>query len=110
MVLEYIHGPTLGEYLSASGPTPLSDAVRFLDALCDVVAACHAEDITHRDLKPTNILLRDAAVDLPVVVDFGLSFNRDDSELGEVTRVGEEVGKPISAAPGTRRRWTGFCE
>ncbi len=99
MVLERIHGPTFNERVRDSGPFSVSEAVVFAGALSDILAVCHQEDIGHRDLKPSNIIMRDGDLSQPVVIDFGLSFNEQDSEVGDVTRTGEEVGNRFLRLP-----------
>ncbi len=57
MVMEYIQGQELGDYLKANGRLSL-DETRLL--LYDIAAAldyAHAEGLVHRDIKPSNIML-----------------------------------------------------
>jgi len=70
LTMELVEGETLAEILAA-GPLPLD---RFLEiglALTDALAAAHQKQITHRDLKPGNVMVsRDGRVK---VLDFGLA-------------------------------------
>ena len=62
------------------------------------IETCHRDGVVHRDLKPSNIILRNGEAAYPVVVDFGLSFNND-TAVGDVTRVGEEIGNRFLRLP-----------
>ena len=70
ITMQLVHGKTLTELLPNDG-FPLS---RFFDIaipLADAVAAAHLENITHRDLKPDNMMVSDDG--RVKVLDFGLA-------------------------------------
>ena len=55
---EFVEGQTLEQWLARSGARPDVDtALEIIDGICDGVAAIHAADTVHRDLKPGNVLL-----------------------------------------------------
>ncbi len=56
---------------SRQGPVPQRDAARLIAAAARGVQAAHSQGLTHRDIKPGNILIADGAV--PKVADFGLA-------------------------------------
>ena len=64
LVMEYIEGKPL------EGPLPLDQALKYAAQICDALDAAHKKGITHRDLKPGNILVTKAGVKL---LDFGLA-------------------------------------
>jgi tRNA A-37 threonylcarbamoyl transferase component Bud32 len=64
LVMEYIEGTPL------KGPLPLGDALRLASQIAGALDAAHRKGITHRDLKPGNILVTKAGVKL---LDFGLA-------------------------------------
>jgi serine/threonine protein kinase len=50
LVMEYIEGSPL------KGPLPVDQALKYAMQICDALDAAHQKGITHRDLKPDNIL------------------------------------------------------
>ena len=62
-------------------------------ALAEAVGTIHRAGVTHRDLKPGNVLL---AEDQPVVVDFGVATA---TEATSITVVGTVMGSPGWMAP-----------
>jgi eukaryotic-like serine/threonine-protein kinase len=72
IVMEFVEGRTLGQWLAQQTSPPHVDlALRILDGVCLGVAAIHARNTVHHDIKPSNILL-DAQL-RPRVADLGLS-------------------------------------
>ena len=75
IVLEFIDGVDLGQWLGQHGPLPLEIALLILRDVCRALEYAHApvpgRNIVHRDLKPSNIMFsREGAVKL---MDFGLA-------------------------------------
>jgi len=64
LVMEYVEGAPL------QGPMPLERALTYGAQICEALDAAHRKGITHRDLKPGNILVTKAGVKL---LDFGLA-------------------------------------
>src|ERR1700730_11134089 len=62
--MEYVEGAPL------KGPLPLEQALKYAVQICDALDAAHKKGITHRDLKPGNILVTASGVKL---WDFGLA-------------------------------------
>jgi len=71
LVMEFIEGSTLREYLNERGRFEFNDAVNYLTPILSALAAAHAIGIVHRDIKPENILIsKEGRIKL---ADFGLS-------------------------------------
>jgi serine/threonine protein kinase/WD40 repeat protein len=56
--VEDVPGPTLAEEL-AERPLPVPQAVALVEALARAVHHAHEEDVIHRNLKPSSVLLRE---------------------------------------------------
>ncbi|MEL7241844.1 MAG: protein kinase [Cyanobacteria bacterium J06573_2] len=70
LVQEYVEGDTLSKKLRTQGKLS-SDVVRdILLKILPVLEYVHSRGIVHRDIKPDNIIIRDAD-NLPVLIDFG---------------------------------------
>ena len=69
LVMEYIEGETLAQRLT-KGPLPLEQALPYAIEIADALDKAHRKGITHRDLKPGNIMLTKAGTKL---LDFGLA-------------------------------------
>lgn len=72
IVMEFVDGITLEEYLKASGPMTRQAAMAVTEQICDALAYLHSHQLLHRDLKPANIMLTHAGRYVKLI-DFGLS-------------------------------------
>jgi serine/threonine protein kinase len=69
LVLEYVEGKSLRNYIGENAPLPLSETLSIADQLSEVVEYLHAHGVFHRDLKPENIIIGpDGKI---YIVDFG---------------------------------------
>ena len=69
MVMEYLDGSTLDQYVAASGPLDILVILELIIPVADALRACHAAGLIHRDISPDNIFLTsDGRVKL---LDFG---------------------------------------
>ncbi len=75
LVMEYLEGLDLSQWLKDYGPLEVPQAVEFIVHACEALAEAHAAGIVHRDLKPANLFtVREADGLLSVkVLDFGIS-------------------------------------
>ncbi|MFC5799408.1 serine/threonine-protein kinase [Streptomyces formicae] len=90
----YVAGPSLGQAVTEHGPLP-EHTVRTLGAgLAEALAAVHALDLVHRDVKPSNVLL---TLDGPRLIDFGIARATDGT--ASLTTTGVSVGSPGYMAP-----------
>ncbi|HET7244163.1 MAG TPA: serine/threonine-protein kinase [Streptosporangiaceae bacterium] len=73
LVRDLVPGPTLEERL-AGGSLPAAEALRFVAAAADALAAAHRSGVVHGNLVPANVIDGPAGVK---VTDFGLSALRE---------------------------------
>jgi len=77
IVMEFLDGEPLSSYIARKGALSVSEATALLLPAMRGVAAAHAKDVIHRDLKPQNIFLcigPDGRVVTSKVLDFGISI------------------------------------
>ena len=98
LVMELLSGPDLAQALAGPGAMPLPRVANILRQVLAALAEAHHLGVTHRDMKPENVLLepRRGGADLVKVIDFGLASLRGEARL---TRVGECVGTPDYMSP-----------
>ncbi|MEZ6189565.1 MAG: serine/threonine-protein kinase, partial [Planctomycetota bacterium] len=71
LVMDLIQGQTLEDRIAEQGPLPPTRAAELGLALAQALECAHGQGILHRDVKPSNVLLRLDGV--PVLTDFGLA-------------------------------------
>lgn len=101
LVMEYVEGDTLRDVLKRDGCFPVPRALDVLDQIVDALAAAHASDVLHRDLKSVNIVLTTSprgAPDHVKILDFGLAKLLDPLSTN-VTVHGEMLGTPEYMSP-----------
>ena len=69
LVMEYLEGETLAQRL-LKGPLPLEQVLQYAIEIADALDKAHRKGVTHRDLKPGNIMLTKSGTKL---LDFGLA-------------------------------------
>ena len=95
IVMEYIDGITLKQYITHQGHLRWKDSVHFVTQILRALSHAHERGVIHRDIKSQNImLLRDGTIK---VMDFGIArFARedirtmDDKAIGSVHYISPE--------------------
>ena len=100
-VQDYVDGLTLDERVASPELEPIQpdEAVHFVIRLSEILIYCHNEGFLHRDIKPNNIILRRGKTSDPVLIDFGLSFNKDDTERAPLTSDGHPIRNKFLSLP-----------
>jgi serine/threonine protein kinase len=94
VVMEYMQAHSLATILDVLGPLPEAKAAAVAHAVAAGLAAAHQVGITHRDVKPGNVLIcEDGRVKL---TDFGIARNVAERTL---TNTGIMLGSPAYIAP-----------
>jgi serine/threonine-protein kinase len=103
MIMEYLEGSDLSDWLTAYGRLPIDEAVDFVLQACEAIAEAHAMGIIHRDLKPANLFCarRPDGTRSIKVLDFGISKVTGVAAgpgLG-MTRTQAILGSPLYMSP-----------
>jgi serine/threonine protein kinase/tetratricopeptide (TPR) repeat protein len=101
--MELLHGVTLADRLKKEGRMSLREALPLINQICSALGAAHHAGISHRDFKPSNVILvvsKDDASCRVVVTDFGLAVRSVSStETTSPTTGSELFGSPAYMAP-----------
>ena len=89
LVMELMEGETLAQRLP-KGPLPVADVLKVGSQIADALDRAHRAGVTHRDLKPGNVMLTKSGAKL---MDFGLARATGLGSTSELT------SSPTMAAP-----------
>jgi serine/threonine-protein kinase len=97
MVMEYVEGRNLRDYLARKGPPELPVALSIMRQVASALQRAAEGGFVHRDIKPDNILLtRKGEVK---VADFGLSRSLTGDQPLHLTQSGVTLGTPLYMSP-----------
>lgn len=97
LVMDLIEGESVEARLRR-GPASIAEAVVLARALAGALAYVHGRGLVHRDVKPSNLLVRRDGV--AVLTDFGLVRDLDPGlSQSRLTKTGTFVGTPAYASP-----------
>ena len=99
-VMEYLQGLTLDQLVSHYGPMHQARAVHLVRQVCNALKEAHSMGLTHRDIKPGNIIVCERAGihDVAKLLDFGLVKSSDNSDT-RLTMEGTVAGTPAFMSP-----------
>ena len=71
LVMDYIDGQTLDDYLAEKGTLTEDETVKLLKPVAAALDYAHTQGVVHRDVKPGNVMIRKDGT--PFVLDFGIA-------------------------------------
>ena len=99
IAMECVRGTELGTRLE-HGPLPFYTALDIVSALAGALAVTHAHGVTHRDIKPGNVILTNKGKRPAKLLDFGVAKFAD----LRLTATGQAIGSPRYMSP---EQWVG---
>src|SRR5580658_8748251 len=94
IVMELVRARPLDQVIAEDGPLPPARAAQLGLGLLDALATAHNAGVLHRDVKPSNVLIRPDGK--AVLTDFGIATIQGDPSL---TQAGMVVGTPGFSSP-----------
>jgi tRNA A-37 threonylcarbamoyl transferase component Bud32 len=101
-VMGYVDGESLRQWITRTGMLEIGEVTRILREVAWALGYAHARGITHRDVKPDNIMIeRDTG--RAMVTDFGIARHVDDPHGGEIVGTAsymspeQAAGHPVDA-------------
>ncbi|MDG4942267.1 Stk1 family PASTA domain-containing Ser/Thr kinase [Staphylococcus agnetis] len=85
LVMEYIEGPTLSDYIKSHGQLAPEKAIKFAEQIFKGIHHAHEKGIVHRDIKPQNIII-DRNQTLKIV-DFGIAKALSETAMTQTNHV-----------------------
>ena len=99
IVMQCLHGDTLGVYRAQVGRVPVAETLRIGREIAAGLAAAHHHGLIHRDIKPENIILEGPERRVKII-DFGLARDIGDGpDAVNATADGAVVGTPAYMSP-----------
>jgi tRNA A-37 threonylcarbamoyl transferase component Bud32 len=86
IVMEYVPGGTMERFCAPENLLPIEQVLEIAFKCARALSFAHSQGVTHRDIKPGNILYATGPADVRIG-DFGLAMNRG-AETTQVTGVG----------------------
>ncbi len=104
LVMEFIEGVPLSDYIESRGAIPSPAATTLLKRLAKGLSKAHGQDVIHRDLSPDNVMLPEGDVSEARLIDFGIAKS---NVVTEGTMHGQFAGKFKYVAPEQLGHWDG---
>jgi serine/threonine protein kinase len=100
--MEFVEGETLENLIKRSGRLDIKLALEITTQVAAGLAAVHEQNLVHRDIKPTNIMVRikEERSVTAKIIDLGLAKTLDESaSKAGISSPGAFVGTPEFASP-----------
>src|SRR5262245_35849077 len=94
LTMQFVDGKDLSTILKKQGKLPTDRLVRIFHQTAEGLKAAHDQGVTHRDLKPQNIMIDSS--DRVYVTDFGMAKS---SEQSGMTQNGARIVTPFDIPP-----------
>ncbi|HMA38605.1 MAG TPA: serine/threonine-protein kinase [Gemmatimonadales bacterium] len=98
LIMPFVEGVTLTDYLREHGRLALDEAARILRAVGGALTAAHGVGLVHRDIKPDNIML-EGPKRHPLLMDFGIAKTGQTGGGVGLTSTGMVLGTPLYMSP-----------
>lgn len=85
IVMEYVKGKTLKDYLREHGALEPQTAMHVMTQLAEGVLYAHQNNIIHRDLKTQNIMITDEQV--VKITDFGIALSSNEADVTQTNTI-----------------------
>ena len=95
IVMELIDGNNVEQYVQKYGAIPYERAVSYMIKILGIMQSVHEKDIVHRDMKPSNIMIRND--ERVCILDFGIA--KDMGNTNGRTLIGTIIGSDGYMSP-----------
>jgi len=96
IIFQFIEGQTLRELIEKEGPCQITETRMWFHQIASALDHAHALGVTHRDVKPDNIIIRPDRQSA-CLVDFGIALSKEDAR--KLTESGLAIGTPGYMSP-----------
>ncbi len=97
ITMAYIQGHTLSNFITPEKAQPDRNVANVVRKIALALHEAHVNGMVHRDVKPGNIMIDQRTE--PIIMDFGLARQIDDSGDARLTRDGAILGSPAYMSP-----------